>query len=275
MKKINILFIGNSYSRNLETLMPILGKKLGVKINIANLYYGGCSLYTHYDAISNKKNIYEIDTFDFDKNTWTYSPNKTFEDIMALYKWDFVSLQQASIFSGKGSDPSWDYKNKLKKLVFEKINNISQNFKFIWHMTWPYAHNYPEVGGTNLNLYNKFYGDEVKMYLDIVNEYKKQIIFDNDFFNYFPSGHVIFELRYFYLDKELFAPDAIHLDGKISLFATALAAILKIYKPNFWAAKIFSMRKINLNINGKNICYKYSKRDLRFIIKAVKTSLKY
>ena len=116
MKNVNLLFIGNSYSRNLETFMPLIAKEYGIKLNICNVYFGGCSINQHVDFISNDKKVYEIDTYNFKTNAWTYTPKKSFKEVIKLMKWDYVSLQQCSIFSGYDNNKEWGNLSLLKDI---------------------------------------------------------------------------------------------------------------------------------------------------------------
>ena len=275
MKTINLLFIGNSYSRNLETLMPMLAKNLGINLNVVNFYYGGCSLNQHYEFISKKQRVYEIDVYDSNKKTWTYQTGKTVDDVINLFKWDFISLQQCSIWSGKNTKEHWGVLPKLKKLVRKLFSKNSPNFKLIWHMTWAYAEFYPLEDSFYKDIYKDIYKDQYKMYYDIVLAEKENIFLDKDFAFTLPSGHVLKELRLYFKDDKLMMSDGVHLNGKFSYFCTALAALARIAKPNKMYEKSFNLKCIKFNLNGQNVLYRFNKKEIELLNQIVKTSLKY
>ncbi|MBQ5929385.1 MAG: hypothetical protein IIX02_01195, partial [Clostridia bacterium] len=60
-KEISILFIGNSFSDDTEAYMIDILLELGyTKIDVGNLYIGGCDINTHYQNILSNANQYDF-----------------------------------------------------------------------------------------------------------------------------------------------------------------------------------------------------------------------
>ena len=97
---LRILAIGNSFSQDaVEQYLYELFAASGKKVIIGNLYIGGCSLERHYNNINNDAAAYEYRKIvDGQK---TNSKGVKISTVLAEEPWDYISLQQASGFSGK------------------------------------------------------------------------------------------------------------------------------------------------------------------------------
>ena len=59
--KLDVLFIGNSFSIDTSTALPEIFKSLGIRnVNVYVLYKGGCSMKQHYEYYLSKENVYEL-----------------------------------------------------------------------------------------------------------------------------------------------------------------------------------------------------------------------
>lgn len=271
MKNVNLLFIGNSYSRNLETFMPLIAKEYGIKLNICNVYFGGCSINQHVDFISNDKKVYEIDTYNFKTDAWTYTPKKSFKEVIKLMKWDYVSLQQCSIFSGYDNDKEWGNLSLLKDMVENALRPYSPNFKFIWHMTWSYAMYYPLPDSFNSKLFKSFYKDSTKMEFDIRNTCRHRIVLDKDFKKIIPSGEVISYIRRFINADFVCTPDGVHLRDKWGCFPVALGAIKALFNVNINSLNPEHFKLINYSINRQKNVIGFTSEELESVKKALST----
>lgn len=140
-KKLNVLSIGNSYSRDCLSHVPYLLKNISanVEVCIGLLYYGGCSLQQHYDFVTNNNNVYEYCQFNPEEDKWSsIVSGKTIEYALQQKNWDIILFQQ------KSSD-SIDYSTcqpYLNNLINWLYNRLGYNFRTGWIETHAYATGY-------------------------------------------------------------------------------------------------------------------------------------
>lgn len=159
---IRLLAIGNSFSEDaLEHNLYNIAKASNKVIIIGNLYYGGASLEFHWHNYTKNNSIYRF--FYLDKNGKRYyTENFNINNAINFDKWDYISLQQVSNYSGiiSSFDP---YLNNLINEI--KKDNLNLNTKFILHQTWAYQKNSTHPGFIN------YKNDQMNMYENIVNTY--------------------------------------------------------------------------------------------------------
>lgn len=162
-RTIRILAIGNSFSRDaIEQNLHDLAKADGDTAIIGNLFIGGCSLERHAGNIKGDKHEYVYRKIGADGKR-VEKTKASIADALADDKWDYVSLQQASPFSGM-YEKYEPYLPGIIKYVKERIPGKS---KIILHQTWAYAQNATNTGFRN-------YGnDQMKMYRAIVDANKR------------------------------------------------------------------------------------------------------
>lgn len=156
---IKILAIGNSFSEDAieQNLYEIITSE-GIPVIIGNMYIPGCSLETH---LKNAK----ADAADYSYRKVTDGYKKTTEkvrmsDILVDENWDFVTLQQASHFSGIYST----YERDLPSLLeYVKTKNPKKETKYALHQTWAYSNASKHDGFRNYN------NDQQTMYKKIVS----------------------------------------------------------------------------------------------------------
>ena len=158
---LRILCIGNSFSvdateRNLWSIAHEDGRCL----IIGDLYIGGCSLERHWNNMKNDSPAYDFNRIDSEGRR---SVTKKYRLSTALKdeKWDVVTLQQASHFSGLQET----YEPYLGDLV-GYVKEMAPDSKIMWHMTWAYA---KEATHPQFPNYGK---DQAKMYEQIVQASK-------------------------------------------------------------------------------------------------------
>lgn len=121
---IKILAIGNSFSQNATELLQLFDNELYVR----NLYIGGCSLAMHCENIKKDAKV-----FDYQENGAKLYPFKiSVKDALLSEKWDYVSVQQVSGYSGKEES----YYPYIEELV-EYVKKYS-NAEIVFHQTWAY-----------------------------------------------------------------------------------------------------------------------------------------
>lgn len=173
---MKILSIGNSFSQDAHQWLYDVCKSAGKEIYNANLYYGGCSLYAHW-------NFYVNDAAEYDYEIKGEPVRKiTLREALALEEWDIITYQQASHDSGI-YDKYQPFLNDLHKVVSEACPNA----KFYMHETWAY-----EIDSTHGSfvLYDH---DQQKMYNCLCDAYNKAAQDIN--VPVIPAGDVIQYLR--------------------------------------------------------------------------------
>ncbi|HIR37992.1 MAG TPA: DUF4886 domain-containing protein, partial [Candidatus Limisoma gallistercoris] len=140
-----------------------------IKVIIGNLYYPGCSLERHANNVRN-----DIPDYRYRKivdGTTEQRDSTTIKYALADESWDYVSVQQASHFSGLPET----YEPYLKEVVDYVRQGIRKDTKLMFHFTWAYSKDSDHDGFKN-------YGNnQMKMYESIVNAVKqadKEIGFD-------------------------------------------------------------------------------------------------
>lgn len=201
---IKILAIGNSFSDNaMNQLYPII-EAFGVKeIILGNMYIGGCSLERHYNNLINnsydyiyRKNTNQTKTFI--NHEW-YNLSKIIDD----EKWDVITFQQASDFSGDITSYKEEQLNTL--ISWAKDNVIEKDVIFGWHMTWAYQENSTHPA------FPKYNNDQMFMYQSIVSSVKEKIETNENIKFVIPAGTAIQNARTSYIGDNL-TIDGYHLN---------------------------------------------------------------
>lgn len=159
---VRILAIGNSFSEDaVEQYLYELAEAAGVKVIIGNIYYPGCSLERHANNVRNDVAEYRYRKIVGGKTEQCDSA--TIKYALADESWDYVSVQQASHFSGMPET----YEPYLRELVDYVRQGVRKDTKLMFHFTWAYSKDSTHDGFKN-------YGnDQMKMYCSIVDAVKK------------------------------------------------------------------------------------------------------
>ncbi len=195
---MKILAIGNSFSDDaMEYVADILKGMSVTDFFLGNLYIGGCSLSRHYDNIINNNSAYEYRTNC--GNGWTTEYNYKLSDALASQNWDYISMQQASGFSGE-----IESYNVLDSLIAEVRKICGDAPKLVWHMTWAYQ------GNSTHGDFPKYGCNQMKMYKSITDVVQGRIIPDNAFSSVIPSGTAVQNARTSFIGDNL-TRDGFHL----------------------------------------------------------------
>ena len=145
---IKILAIGNSFSQNATELLQLFDNNLYVR----NLFVPACSLQMHCENIRGN-----VKAYDYMENGANVRPDKvSIEDALLSEKWDYITVQQASAFSGQ-AESYYPYLTELVNYV-KKYSDA----EIVFHETWAYENGSPHA---QFYLYNK---DRRTMYESIV-----------------------------------------------------------------------------------------------------------
>ena len=125
---MNILAIGNSFSQDATRYLHQIAPADGVKLNIANLYIGGCSLERHYRNMLSAERAYELQY-----NGQLTGFQVSLQEALLNRAWDVVTLQQASPYS-MDPDSYFPYITEL----YAYVKKCVPKAKILIHQTWAY-----------------------------------------------------------------------------------------------------------------------------------------
>ena len=229
---IRILAIGNSFSQDaVEQYFYDLAKAEGIEVVVGNLYYGGCSLEKHLTFANGNTAAYEYRKVVNGAKTNTKS--FTLAQGLADEQWDYISLQQASGYSGIYDT----YTASLPTLVkYVKERATNKNMKLMLHQTWAYASN------STHEHYHFYEKNQTKMYEAIVEANTKAAQLVNiDIV--VPSGTAIQNGRTSYIGDN-FCRDGYHLETTYGRYTAACTWFEKIFNKtivgNTYAPKTIS-----------------------------------
>ena len=135
-RPLKVLMIGNSFSICNLKQMPPVASSMGLKLDIASLYIGGCSLERHWKNVVASTNAafrpYRFDRTACGKKV-VVKGKANIPDALALDKWDVVTIQQASHFSWQLStfQPFGDS-------LVAKIRELAPQARIVVQETWSY-----------------------------------------------------------------------------------------------------------------------------------------
>ena len=162
-KTVRILAIGNSFSQDaVEQYLHELAEAEGISTIIGNMFIGGCSLERHVKNARENAPAYAYRKIGTDGKK-REKGKMSLEMVLADEDWDYVSLQQASTFSGMYET----YEASLPELIEYVKARLPKKTKLMLHQTWAYASTSNHGGFKN---YNR---DQLTMYHAIVDAVKK------------------------------------------------------------------------------------------------------
>ena len=230
---MNILCIGNSFSQDATRYLHQISDE---ELYVRNLYIGGCSLERHYNNILEDKADYE-----YQKNGRMLRMI-SIKEALSKKKWDFVTIQQVSHFSGMEET----YEPFLP-FILGYIKGACPSAKIILHRTWAYSDYSTHEGFVNYdNSRGKMFHCIVRTTKKICKYYGLDII---------PNGEAVEQARLLPEFDEKTHPitrDGFHLSldygrylaGLVMFkFFTGKNALEVIYEPEDTDSKICSKLK--------------------------------
>ena len=115
-REMNILILGNSFSRDAFSYSPILAEFScrGIQINMSILQIGGVNLDTHYSGIINDDDVFILDQYTTQRGKWISTKNVRASSVLDSFKWDLVILQD-------GASTSRDYTSVRQNIINVKL----------------------------------------------------------------------------------------------------------------------------------------------------------
>ena len=141
-QKLDVLFIGNSFSIDTSKALPEILNSLGIaNVNVYVLYRGGCSMKQHYEFYKSGEKAYELYRYNM-LGEQQLEKATSIGEVMGRYPYDVVVWQQYSLESGDYNT----YEPYLSKLIQAyNIKKLSARTTFAFNETWAYASNYKQI----------------------------------------------------------------------------------------------------------------------------------
>ena len=219
-KTVRILAIGNSFSQDaVEQYLHELAEAEGISTIIGNMFIGGCSLERHVKNARDNAPAYAYRKIGTDGKK-REKGKMSLETVLADEDWDYVSLQQASPFSGMYET----YEASLPELIEYVKARLPKKTKLMLHQTWAYASTSRHSGFKNYNC------NQLTMYQAIADAVKKAAK-ANKIKIVIPSGTAIQNARTSFIGDHL-NRDGYHLDVKIGRYTAACTLFERIFKHN-------------------------------------------
>ena len=219
-KTVRILAIGNSFSQDaVEQYLHELAEAEGISTIIGNMFIGGCSLERHVKNARDNAPAYAYRKIGTDGKK-REKGKMSLETVLADEDWDYVSLQQASPFSGMYET----YEATLPELIEYVKARLPKKTKQMLHQTWAYASTSRHSGFKNYNC------NQLTMYQAIADAVKKAAK-ANKIKIVIPSGTAIQNARTSFIGDHL-NRDGYHLDVKIGRYTAACTWFERIFKHN-------------------------------------------
>lgn len=208
---LKILAIGNSFSVDSMEYVYQVAKDAGIdKIVLGNLYIGGCSLETHLSNAKGNKGAYTYYTNT--EGTWKETGGVSIKTAVESDDWDFISMQQASGYSGISS--TYATVNELIDIV-EPLNPSA---RIVWHMTWAYQQS---SGHSDFSKYGKI---QATMYNAIIGSVKSNIVTNERIDTIIPAGTAIQNARTSFVGDTL-TRDGYHLSKDLGRYIGSLTFV--------------------------------------------------
>ncbi|MBQ7171415.1 MAG: DUF4886 domain-containing protein [Clostridia bacterium] len=206
---LRVLTIGNSFSDDTMSYFYQIAASAGVeKIELGNLYIGGCSLATHAANARADKPAYEyrVNT----AGSWSTTKEVKMSDALASRAWDFISLQQASGSSGERATYQ-----PLEYLISYVREHADPSAVLVWNITWAYQQN------STHSAFPKYGSDQLKMYQSILAAVSGEIDTKEEIAIVSPTGTAIQNARTSYVGDTL-TRDGYHLSYDLGRYVAGL-----------------------------------------------------
>lgn len=140
--KLDILFIGNSFSIDTSAALPSILSSLGINtVNVYVLYKGGCSMKEHYNYFLNDNSVYELYLYNSRGET-RLEKSTTMRNVFKRFAYDIVVFQQYSLESGDYST----YEPYLSRIIQAyRLTTISARTTFAFNQTWAYSSRHKNI----------------------------------------------------------------------------------------------------------------------------------
>lgn len=155
---VRILAVGNSFSEDaIEQNFHEIAQAAGVTTVVGNLFIGGCSLERHVECMNTQAPAYRYRKINAD-GVMNEAAKCRLDSALADECWDYISVQQASHFSGDYAT----YQPYLEQLVAYIKAHVKGKPRIVFHQTWAYSKD------SNHNGFRRYGNSQDQMYEAII-----------------------------------------------------------------------------------------------------------
>lgn len=174
---MDILSIGNSFSKDAQRYLHHIAKSDGFSLNSFNLYIGGCSLHRHYTNMQSDEKAYTLEM-----NGVSTGFKVSLKEALLNREWDVVTLQQVSTKS-----PYYESYQPYLNSIADYVRLLVPKAKIVIHQVWAYEE------GSSALCERMGYNSHKDMFADMEASYKKAAKeIDADFI--IPSGELFLKI---------------------------------------------------------------------------------
>lgn len=156
---VRILAVGNSFSEDaIEQNLHEIALAAGVTAVVGNLYIPGCSLERHIECAKSQAPAYRYRKTNAE-GVMTEAAKCRLDSALADERWDYISVQQASHFSGDYST----YQPYLEQLVPYIKAHVKGKPRIVFHQTWAYSKD------SNHDGFRRYGNSQEQMYQAIID----------------------------------------------------------------------------------------------------------
>lgn len=160
VKVVKVLTIGNSFSQNASSYIKEIAAASGNTLIIGHADIGGCWLGKHWAAVeAAEANLNDPAGKPYSVTVGSEQVQRSLREILTQDKWDFVTLQQASIMS-----PDQSTYEPFARNLRDYIKKNAPHAEVVVHETWAYRCDDP--------LFTVGEDSQEKMYNALSNAYR-------------------------------------------------------------------------------------------------------
>lgn len=138
---IDVLMVGNSFSYYYTDELWGIANAAGIKMNVCNIYYSGCSLEKHWKLWQDNEYVYRLRVYNEDgRRVWQH-----FNMELCLFweNWDVITLQESSKWIRKGGLES--ARTHAEPYMGNLVQALQERFPetpLYYHQLWAYQVGY-------------------------------------------------------------------------------------------------------------------------------------
>lgn len=137
-ESLKVLMIGNSFSICVTAFMPQVAKSMGLKLDLASLYIGGCSLERHWNNVEKCEKDSAFKPYKYTRfvdGVKTENTQAGIVEVIKAEKWDVITVQQASHYSWKPET----FRPYCDDLIKKCIKVHAPQAEVVIQETWSYT----------------------------------------------------------------------------------------------------------------------------------------
>ena len=190
-KVLKILTLGHSLALDAGHMLNLICNAQGMgdyeEVDIATLYYDGCTLIQHVNFLQNASEVYDL-YYSSTKDPSAPPVNKgkiSIQAALAMDYWDVIVMQDG-VFKVSDSASYTDGRRQILQ-NFINQNKLNANARLMWNMTWvpptdtTLMDKYPRTPNVYYTNYEAFNNSRTEMYNAVVGNVSTYIAADTAF----------------------------------------------------------------------------------------------